>query len=359
MMLIVLNHLCQHGIWFKPGSDVTTNMCIANCLLGWTGAVGNWLFIMISGYFVSKSVFSWEKVFKVWFEVFFYSAVIGLILYLSHTAVVGFNNEDYPEVGFWEAAKPMAMMDLIRSFMPTLFGNNWFASSYILFYCFTPFLNESLKVLDEKKHRNLVVLMAIVGTAIYMIYGQGFFKEGNLYYFILGYYVASYIRLHNPRALWNSRTNLLWALILVSCFILWILFILFYRNKLSFIDNHYDQVFSYPFAFTRFPSLLTAIFIFGIFNNLKMENRKWINTLASTAFGIYLIHENLLLNKIIWHKFFRLDSFVDSTILPVYMFFVVVSTFLACAGIDLLRQRFIEMPIMNLLFPNRKGQSNS
>ena len=158
MMLIVLNHLCQHGIWFKPGSDVTTNMCIANCLLGWTGAVGNWLFIMISGYFVSKSVFSWKKVFKVWFEVFFYSAVIGLILYLSHTAVVGFNNEDYPEVGFWEAAKPMAMMDLIRSFMPTLFGNNWFASSYILFYCFTPFLNESLKVLDEKKHRNLVVL---------------------------------------------------------------------------------------------------------------------------------------------------------------------------------------------------------
>lgn len=93
----------------------------------------------------------------------------------------------------------MSFKDLIRSFLPTLFGNNWFASAYLLFYMFTPFLNESLKVFDEKKHKSLIVLMIVVGTIIYMIYGQGFFKEGNLYYFILGYYISSYIRLYNPK----------------------------------------------------------------------------------------------------------------------------------------------------------------
>ena len=354
MLLIVLTHVCQHGIWFKPGSDITVNLCITNALSAGFGAIGCWLFVMISGFFISQSEFSWKKVFKLWFEIFFYSAIIGIILYIIHTNVVGFSNEDYTELGFFEAAKPMGKMDLIRSLMPTFFGNNWFASAYILFYCFTPFLNESLKVLDEKKHRNLIILMTICGTIVYMIYGQGFFNEGNLYYFILGYYVACYIKLYNPKFLQNKRTDLLWAAILILCFMLWTLFITFYRYKIPFINSHYDQVFSYPFAFTRFPCLLTAIFLFGFFNNLKMKNRPYINTLASAAFGVYLIHENLLLNKVIWHKLFRFDSFVDSTFLPAYIIFVVIATYLICAGIDLLRQKFIEKPMMALLFPKRK-----
>lgn len=361
MALIILNHICQHGIWFEPNAAISANLCISHSLLGWTGIVGNWLFIMVSGYFVSKSEFSWKRVFKIWFEVFFYSVVIGLSLYLTKTAVVGFNGDElYYEVGFFEAAKPMGTMDLIRSFMPVLFGNNWFASTYILFYCFIPFLNESLKALDEKKHRNLIILMAVSGTIIYMIYGQGFFKEGNLFYFILGYYVASYIRLYNPKFLQNKKTDLLWASALIIFFIAWVLLIMFSKDQVPFISNNFAQVSVYPFAsMARFPSLLAAIFLFGIFRNLKMENRQWVNTLASTAFGVYLIHENLLLNKVIWHRLFCFDSFVDSPFLIVYVAFVIIVTFLICAGIDLLRQRFIEKPVMNMLFSKRQAENRA
>lgn len=350
MLLIVLHHLCQHGLWFPEGTALSKNVYISKFFYGWPGQLGNWLFILTSGYFVSKSEFSWKKVFKIWFQIFFFSSLIGITCYLTKIPLIGFSNPDYKSLGYFQAAKPATIKDLILSLIPTLHGNNWFASAYLLFYLFTPFLNESLKALDEKKHRNLIVLMTIVGTIIYMIYGQGFFKEGNLYYFILGYYIASYIRLYDPKFLRNQKINLLVSIILILCFVLWIVLVLYFRNKISFIDNHFEQVFMYPFAYNRFPILLCSIFVFSFFKNLEIKKNKFINTIASTTFGVYLIHENPLLRKFIWHGIFKFDFFMDSNYLLFYMIFASVVTFLCCSIIDFLRQKLIEKPIMKLLF---------
>ena len=349
MLLIVFHHMCQHGLWFPIDAPLTTNLLISKCFYSWTGQLGNWLFILISGYFISKSEFSWKKVFKIWLQIFVISVVIGLILFVSKIPVIGFSNSNYEMLGFFSAAKPMTLKDLLRSFLPTLFGNNWFASAYLLFYMFTPFLNESLKVFDEKKHKSLIILMIVVGTVIYMIYGQRFFKEGNLFYFILGYYIASYIRLYNPKLLANQKINMIIAILLEVSFIIWIYLVLFFRKKISFIDMHFTQVFCYPFALNRFPILICAIFVFGFFKNLKVKNLKIVNIIASTTFGVYLIHENLLLNKVIWHRFFKFDNFMDSNLLFLYMIFATFVTFFCCSFIDLLRQKIVEKPMMKIL----------
>lgn len=354
MLLIVFHHLCQHGLWFPIGTDLSANLFLSQCFYSWTGQLGNWLFILTSGYFVSKSEFSWKKVFKIWFQIFSISLAIGITLFLTKIPLIGFSNTDYESLGFFEAAKPMSFKDLIRSFLPTLFGNNWFASAYLLFYMFTPFLNESLKVFDEKKHKSLIVLMIVVGTIIYMIYGQGFFKEGNLYYFILGYYISSYIRLYNPKFLNNQKINLFVSIVFSICFIIWIYLVLYFRYKVSFIDNHFDQVFSYPFALNRFPILICAIFVFSFFKNLKIRNNKIVNIITSTTFGIYLIHENLLLNKIIWHRIFKFDNFMNSKFLFLYMLIATLVTFVCCSIVDLVRQNLIEKPMMKILFKHSK-----
>lgn len=352
MLLIVFHHLCQHGLWFPIGTQLSTNLFLSQCFYSWTGQLGNWLFILISGYFVSKSKFSLKKLFKIWFQVFSISAAIGIILLLAKINLIGFSNTNYESLGFFEASKPMSLKDLVRSFLPTLFGNNWFASAYILFYMFTPFLNETLKVFDEKKHRLLIILMTGVGTIIHMIYGQGFFKEGNLFYFILGYYISSYIRLYNPKFLDNQKINFLVSVLLSVCFIIWIFLVLYFRNKISFIDLHFVQVFNYPFVWTRFPILVCAVFVFGFFKNLQIKNNKIVNIIASTTFGVYLIHENPLLNKVIWHKIFKFDNFMESKILILYMIFATVITFICCSVIDLIRQKIIEQPMMKIIDKN-------
>ena len=54
MLLIVLHHLCQHGLWFPEETALSKNVYISKFFYGWPGQLGNWLFILTSGYFVSK-----------------------------------------------------------------------------------------------------------------------------------------------------------------------------------------------------------------------------------------------------------------------------------------------------------------
>ena len=106
MLLIVFHHLCQHGLWFPIGTDLSANLFLSQCFYSWTGQLGNWLFILTSGYFVSKSEFSWKKVFKIWFQIFSISLAIGITLFLTKIPLIGFSNTDYESLGFFEAAKP-------------------------------------------------------------------------------------------------------------------------------------------------------------------------------------------------------------------------------------------------------------
>ena len=194
----------------------------------------------------------------------------------------------------------------------------------------------------------LILLMTVTGTVVYMIPNQGIFQSSNLYYFILGYYIANYIRLYNPKILNNQKMNILFSLILEALFVLWILLVLKFKNRIPFIENHYEQVFSYPFVLTRFPALLNAVLVFSFFKNLHIPYNKYLNKIASTTFGIYLVHENLLLNKIIWHRIFRLDNFTSSQWLFLAMLFATIVTFATCSVIDIVRKKMLEKPVMRL-----------
>lgn len=336
MFLIVLNHLCQYG---GMAGHMDSSNLLTNSLYCWTGNLGNWLFILISGYFVSVSKFTWKKAFKVWFQVFSISVIIGLVLYCFKIPAV---------------EEPISLNDLFQLFFPTFFANNWFATAYILFYMFTPFLNGSLLSFNEKTHRYLIVLMVVVGTVIKMIPGQQIFQTGYLFYFIMGYYIASYIRIYNPAFLNNQKLNIVITIFSVIFYILWIVLIVHYKDN-QYIINHYTDIYFFPIALNRFPILLTAVFAFGIFKNMHITSNKLINTVAGTTFGVYLIHENQYLNKIIWLKLLKINEYLDSEYLFVYLIFAVVITFLTCSCFDLLRQKVIERPV--LYFYDKIGSS--
>ncbi len=362
MLMIVWHHLCQHGIYLSPDAQVNFNTIIGKGFFVWTGNLGNWLFILTSGYFVSQSKFSWKKVFKLWLQIFTTSAIIGLIFFLLKTTLVygdvdmlGFYN-DSKNTGLFEAE--FTPQNLWHSFLPTFFGSHWFASAYLLFYMFTPFLYESLKALDRKMHFKLILTMALFGTVFYMIPGQGFFESNSLFNFILGYYIATYLRLYNPKIFQNKKINFSLSIILSALFVIWIIMVLKFRNSISFIDSHFIQVYCYPFAINRFPVILNATLIFSIFRNMKITHNRFINLIASTTFGIYLIHENSYLNKILWHRIFKMDAYLNSKFLLPYMLLAVILTFTACSLIDFLRQNIIEKPVLKI-FSGKKFSSET
>jgi hypothetical protein len=358
MFIIIWNHLCN-SIYFELNHAIDFNLVISKAFYVWTGNLGNYLFIFVSGYFVSNSRFSWRKVFKLWFQIFTISVVIGIVFYIFKLSIITGNVNS---LGFYNAdtdliisKRVFSTKDLFQSLLPTLLGNNWFASAYLLFYMFTPFLNEFLRILDQNSHKKLILLMGIVGTVLYMIPGQGIFESNNLFYFILAYFIANYIKIYDPKILKNQKINLLLSLVLSIIFILWIILIIWLNDKLSFINREFIRFFSYPFALNRFPILICSIFVFCFFKNLQIKNNKLINLFASTTFGVYLIHENPFLKGVLWHEIFSIDKFIESKWLIFYMLFTVVLTFICCSIIDLFRSHFIEKPVLRLI--NKKKEN--
>ncbi len=349
MFLIVWNHLCN-SIFYNLSLPLNYNTIISKSLYFWTGNLGNYLFIFLSGYFISDSKFSWKKVFQIWFQVFSISTIIGFIFYIFHVPLISgnVNSLGFSTEPIIFSSKQFGGRELIRSLFPTLFGNNWFASTYLLFYFFTLFLNEVNRVLDEKKHRYLIIVMTLFGTVIYMIPGQGIFESNNLFYFILGYFIANYIKKYDPKILKNQKINFAMSIILAFLFIVWIIAVLILRNKFSVINSRFVEFFCYPFSLTRFPILFHSIFVFSFFKNLKITYNKILNLVASTTFGVYLIHENPFFRGVLWHKIFRINCFIDSKFLFLYMIFAVVVTFLCCSIIDLLRKRLLERNVLKL-----------
>lgn len=349
MLMIIIHHLAQHGLWFPMNSDLQNAMILRNFFCGYSGQIGNWIFILISGWFISNSTFSWKRFFRQWLQVFTISIIIGLILFFAKTPIISFSNTDYYALGFSKAAAPMKLNDLCKCFFPTYLGTNWFIATYMAFYLFIPYLNPYLKSINRKTHFNLTLLMFTLCVIIPFLPKHGFISLDNLFNFIFGYFLANYIRIYKPDFFKNKTKFLIlfftWSLLYLLALIIipkcgiFIPFLKGYEGKL--LGELQERAIG--------TASIPAIFLFSYFKDVKLKQNNLINTFASTSLGVYLIHENLQLNKVIWHRFFNFDKWIYSPYLILYMLFATVTVFFCCSILELLRKNLIEKPIFKLI----------
>jgi len=95
--------------------------------------------------------------------------------------------------------------------------------------------------------------------------------------------------------------------------------------------------------------LLISLSLFMAFATMKMDYHKWINTIASATFGVYLIHDSDIIRPLLWLDWFKNAQYQDSLMLIPYSIAVVLAVYIACTIIDLLRQKLIEKPWMRLV----------
>ena len=190
-------------------------------------------------------------------------------------------------------------------------------------------------------HLQLITLMFALGCVVKQFPFEGFFVNDNLFMFILGYFIASYIRFYNPKILSHTKINFIISICLMISFALWNCFVYKFLYHLQFIRNNSEKVLAFfGGGMPRILSTLNAVLIFSTFKNIKILHSRFINTVASTTFGVYLLHENLLINKTIWHVVFRLDDWTSSPYLLPYMFFCATVVFAVCTIIELIRKYF-------------------
>ena len=88
--------------------------------------------------------------------------------------------------------------------------------------------------------------------------------------------------------------------------------------------------------------ILSSVLMFIGFSKLTVSPSKVINLAASTAFGIYLVHDNELLRPFIWKKLFRVASYKDSALLVPFSLAVILAVFFGSMLIELVRKYTLE-----------------
>ena len=281
--------------------------------VGAWGKTGINCFVILSGYFMCKSKISMKKFIKLLFEIEFYRIIIYLIFCL-------FKYEK------------LTLLSLFYTVIPVKSIGDGFTSAYIVFFLFIPFLNILLNGLNEKMHLRLILLCLFMYTFLSSI---PIFSITMNYvsWFMVIYIIAAYIRLY-PKPLFNNKK--IFGITSIVCIIISLLSIVLCLKK---------NMFYYFFVSdsNKVMALITSFSLFLFFKNINIKYNKYINMIASTSFGVLLIHANSdAMRRWLWQDILKNTVFFDTKWWYIHFLVSICIVYIVCVVIDLLRQRFIE-----------------
>ena len=92
-------------------------------------------------------------------------------------------------------------------------------------------------------------------------------------------------------------------------------------------------------------SLLVVIIstcLFAKVIDVKPFYNKYINKISSCMFGVYLIHENIIMRKIIWMELVNNSVYVNDNYLFLRLLFSSLVVFVICVLVELMRKILFE-----------------
>ncbi len=322
--MIVFHHFAVHGGFKWQPTEVTIPHFWCN-LIAMGGKIGVNIFVLISGYFLITSrggLFDFKRILKFWGQIIFYSLSIFALFSLFHVQHYGIKTA-------------------IKTVFPITFSSWWFASTYFVLYLIHPFLNMFLNALNKKTYQTLLVMLVIIWSVI-PTFTTSSFQGNSLWWFVTLYAIAGYARLYGFNQLFDTK----------GYFALWGIFsVLTYFSSVAFtiLGTKWDVFLShatYFYGMEKVSTLLISLTLFMAFATLKLHYHKWINTLASATFGVYLIHDSVIIRPFLWKEIFQNFQYQDSLFLIPYSIIVVALVYVTCTAIDLIRQRIFEKPFM-------------
>lgn len=249
------------------------------------------VFIMISGWFGIKA--SIKGAAKLLFQIFF----LGLLVFIVFAAL----------------GLPVSIK---KDLLPYLFFGYkyWFVASYLILYALSPILNAFIENTSEKVFR--YVLIGFFATEF--VYGflteSGHFDYGfSALSFIGLYLLARYARLYSGTLFsLNKWTDLgIYLGVSVASMIgFWLGYKWF---GMGFHLNQYDS----PLA------IIAALYLVLFFSKLQFQS-KMVNWLATSAFAIYLLHQNSLIAPYYYQLFDKLRDIVSPSAWYPIMFGIVI-----------------------------------
>ena len=322
MIMIIMQHYALYS-GFEFTAQITINKIVVEIIKSF-GKLGVAIFIIVSGYFYDKTTFKLKKLLNLMLKVWIYS-ILGLI------------------IGILTTSNKLNTINIIKSLLPTTFGLYWFVSCYVLLYIFSPWIKKVMDRFERTEMKSCLILMFFIWSIIAII------PETKVFYteymsFILIYILGAYIKKYDVNILKTNRTRISMAIIIIIILIVLTITLMFLANKISFIKNktQYLNQEKSPLI------IILTILILNIFRTLKVKKNVIINLIATTTFGIYLIHENVFLRDIIWKNIVNANNYINSNLLIYNALFGIIVVFFGCIIIDLFVQKILQPVIFKI-----------
>lgn len=326
MIMIIAHHYSVHGGWeFLDNSmtNVLVNNVIIVQILSLGGKLACHIFMIITGYFMIKSKINYKKIILLVLEMFFYSfGVAGIFHILKIGNLWGYLGTLFP-----------------------IFWGNWFIKYYLLLYICSPLLNKLILNTDKKMLLNYTIFFIIIFSVIPTCtnFFGGAYTFSILDNFIIMYLVGAYIRLYPNKYFSNKKFNFFGCVI---CSVI-LVFSIIYVSKEYFNDIKLNRI---PYLANDFSiiTVLNAYFMFCLFKEIKFYS-KFVNWIASSTLGIYLLHDNDIVRKYIWTIIYPNKLYLYSNNLILHAFLKISIVFVSCLIIDKIRIYIFEKPIKKLM----------
>lgn len=325
MILIIAHHIAIHSGIYYPSDNYTLNK-LWMLFLNMGGKVGVNIFILISGYFlVNTTKLKICKIIKLILQVSTYSIIFFICSLI-------FSNQSF------------SLNNLYKAFFPIMNNSWWFVSTYFVMFLLSPYINILLKNLSKKQYLGMLALITTLWSILPTISNSSM-QLNNLLWFMLLYAFAGYIKLH-----FNDEKVKCWMYLAIFHTFVTTSYILTLFTSRSF------------FGLEQFTTLSISLSLFLAFKKINMPKIKIINLIATTTFGVYLIHDSDYLRYILWIDIFKNYSYANEIILIPYTILQIILVFTICSIIEFIRIHFIEKfyinPInkLSLFLTNKKDK---
>ena len=294
MFLIVLWHVIIHG--HTLDNSYNGHITILLKLIEFIIIIHVNSFVILSGYYQSKSKFRFSKLLSLIIQVIFYSSIIYLIG--AKLNIIEFNTNAF-----------------INTLLPSTINDYWFIKAYIALYILSDIINLTINAMDQKTYKNVLTLLFILFSTLPFLTGQRFFdNNGSTFYnFIFLYMIGGYISKYGIKKLDSfsqKKYYLVLTFIFLSMAILnFIIIELCTRgiNVNPIINDISYKILCTKLTFTPPMVVIQSICYLLVFKNLNLKS-KLINYISSCTFGIYLFHDNHCWIRQNIYVFFKIDN---------------------------------------------------
>lgn len=251
------------------------------------------LYMLLSGYFLSRSHFKLSRLILLWLQIWTYSVGVGLI-----AAALGLVPREEINTYF-----------LLRLLFPVLEEHYWFLTAYVFLYLLFPLIGNAVSGMDRKTFRLVLGLLLIVFCLMKTVMPFQFDTDAMGYdclWYLCVFLTAAYIRRFGLPFLEKKGRGILLYLGSSLLILGWS----FGIRAVFLATGHFEWILENGFHYNHLFPYLAAVGLFLAFLRLK-PRAGLISRLAVWAgpctLGVYLLHENLGV-RYLWPQWFGADK---------------------------------------------------